>query len=87
VRIAAERRRSRQGDEQTVAGGCPVNQPDVTGRSTTIFEPRFVLAVARLARQAGDRETSRAEYARFLKFWEHADTGLPELAEAHAHTR
>jgi len=46
-----------------------------------VLEPRFVLALARLADRAGDRETARAEYTRFLKLWKDADEGLPELVE------
>ena len=51
-----------------------------------MLDPRFVLAAARLAARAGDPETARAEYGRFLTLWKDADEGLPELAEARAHT-
>ena len=47
-----------------------------------LYEPRYVLQLARLLEQAGDRQSARAEYFRFLELWKHADEGLPELAEA-----
>jgi hypothetical protein len=47
-----------------------------------VLEPRYVLAVARLADRAGDRAMARAEYARFLELWKDADEGAPELTEA-----
>jgi hypothetical protein len=51
-----------------------------------MLDPRFVLAAARLATRAGDPEAARAEYGKFLTLWKDADEGLPELAEARAHT-
>jgi tetratricopeptide (TPR) repeat protein len=47
-----------------------------------LYEPRYVLRLARLLEQAGDRQAARAEYLRFLELWKHADANLPELAEA-----
>jgi tetratricopeptide (TPR) repeat protein len=47
-----------------------------------VFEPRYVLELARLLEQRGQREAARREYRRFLDFWKHADSGLPELSEA-----
>lgn len=47
-----------------------------------MLEPRFVLELARLLDQTGDREGARAEYRRFLELWKNADRGLPELDEA-----
>jgi len=47
-----------------------------------VFEPRYVLAIARLLDESGDHSGARAEYQRFLQFWSHADADLPELAEA-----
>jgi tetratricopeptide (TPR) repeat protein len=61
-----------------------LNQPDITSTWVSVLEPRFVLAVARLAARAGDTATARAEYGRFLQLWKDADDGLPELAEARA---
>ena len=37
---------------------------------------------ARLLEQAGDRQSARAHYLRFLELWKHADADFPELAEA-----
>jgi eukaryotic-like serine/threonine-protein kinase len=62
-----------------------LNQPNVGAPWPSVFEPRFVLAAARVARRAGDDATARAEYARFLTLWKHADPGLPELSEARAY--
>jgi hypothetical protein len=63
-----------------------LNEPDITSTWISMLEPRFVLAVARLAARAGDTTTARAEYRRFLQLWKDADEGLPELAEARAYT-
>ena len=49
---------------------------------TAAFEPRYVLEMARLLEQSGDKTGAREEYARFLDLWNQADAGLPELAEA-----
>ena len=64
-----------------------LNEPDITSTWISMLEPRFVLAVARLAARAGDTATASAEYRRFLQLWKNADEGLPELAEARAHDR
>jgi serine/threonine protein kinase/Tfp pilus assembly protein PilF len=56
------------------------NGPDQ--KWTAVYEPRYVLRLARLLEQAGDRQSARAEYLRFLELWKHADADLPELAEA-----
>jgi tetratricopeptide (TPR) repeat protein/predicted Ser/Thr protein kinase len=48
----------------------------------SIFEPRYVLEVARLLEKSGDAIAARAEYQKFLAYWKKADTDLPELAEA-----
>jgi len=45
------------------------------------FEPRYVLEMARLLEQAGDRQAARTEYDRFLQLWKNADADLPEPAE------
>jgi tetratricopeptide (TPR) repeat protein len=49
---------------------------------TATFEPRYVLAIARLLDKVGRRDDARREYLRFLEYWKHADPGLPELVEA-----
>lgn len=46
------------------------------------FEPRYVLQIARLLEKKGNRAAALDEYRRFLSFWNNADAGLPELAEA-----
>ena len=46
------------------------NGPDQ--KWTALYEPRYVLRLARLLEQAGDRESARAEYLRFLELWKHA---------------
>ena len=56
------------------------NGPDQ--QYVALYEPRYVLQLARLLEQAGDRQAARAEYRRFLELWKHADANLPELAEA-----
>jgi hypothetical protein len=47
-----------------------------------LYEPRYVLQLARLLEQSGDRHAALNEYRRFLDLWSHADSNLPELAEA-----
>ncbi len=47
-----------------------------------MVQPRYVLELARLLERSGDAASARAEYGRFLDLWNHADPGLPELAEA-----
>jgi serine/threonine protein kinase/tetratricopeptide (TPR) repeat protein len=61
--------------------------PDITRKWTSIVEPRYVLALARLLEKQGDREAARREYQRFLDLWKNADAGLPELAEARGKIR
>jgi hypothetical protein len=60
---------------------------DQQSRFTAFFEPRYVLALARLLDKAGKRDEARAEYKRFLDYWKSADSDLPELAEARARLR
>ena len=59
-----------------------LNRPDIRNKWTALLEPRYVLQVARLLDEMGDREGARAEYQRFLDLWKDADPELPELAEA-----
>jgi tetratricopeptide (TPR) repeat protein/TolB-like protein len=56
------------------------NGPDL--KWIALYEPRYVLQLARLHQRAGDRASALAEYRRFLELWKHADASLPELAEA-----
>jgi tetratricopeptide (TPR) repeat protein len=51
---------------------------------TAMYEPRYVLQIARLLEQSGDKRAALKEYERFLEFWKSADRDLPELAEARA---
>jgi tetratricopeptide (TPR) repeat protein/predicted Ser/Thr protein kinase len=48
----------------------------------SVFEPRYVLEIARLLDHSGDNEAALKEYERFHDFWKRADSDLPELAEA-----
>jgi tetratricopeptide (TPR) repeat protein len=54
---------------------------------TAFYEPRYVLAIARLLDKAGRRAEAKKEYARFLDLWKGADADLPELAEARSKSR
>jgi tetratricopeptide (TPR) repeat protein len=56
------------------------NGPDQ--KWVALYEPRYVLQLARLLEQAGDRQAARGKYLRFLELWKHADATLPELAQA-----
>ena len=64
-------------DSGRSAGG---GGPDL--KLSSLLEPRYVLELARLLDENGDRTAARIEYRRFLDFWTHADAQLPELAEA-----
>jgi len=44
--------------------------------------PWYVLELARLLDESGDRAAPRREYQRLLDLWKHADPELPALAEA-----
>ena len=59
-------------------------EPDMGSKWTMWLQPRYVLELARLLDETGDKEAARAEYERFLKLWKDADEGLPELEEARA---
>jgi tetratricopeptide (TPR) repeat protein len=54
-----------------------LNQPDVTSKWTSVFDPRYARSAAELAAKAGDASLSRAERARFLEIWKGADVALP----------
>ncbi len=55
---------------------------DISAKWVAVYEPRFVLEMARLYDQAGDKAAARREYQRFAELWKNADPGLPELREA-----
>jgi tetratricopeptide (TPR) repeat protein/predicted Ser/Thr protein kinase len=59
-----------------------LNTPDISNKWTAMLEPRYVLEVARLLDETGDKEAAREEYQRFLDLWKDADPELPELDEA-----
>ncbi len=48
----------------------------------SVLEPRYVLELARLLEQTGDKRNALGEYERFLSLWKRADPELPELDEA-----
>jgi tetratricopeptide (TPR) repeat protein len=55
---------------------------DANSKFIAAFEPRYVLAIARLLEKTGDTAGALNEYRRFLDFWKNADPGLAELDEA-----
>jgi tetratricopeptide (TPR) repeat protein len=55
---------------------------DANSKFIAAYEPRYVLAIARLLEKSGDHAAALREYERFLEFWKSADPGLPELGEA-----
>jgi serine/threonine protein kinase/Tfp pilus assembly protein PilF len=57
-------------------------KPDIAAKFTSMFEPRYVLEIARLLDESGDTAGARAEYERFLNLLKNADPDLPELEEA-----
>jgi tetratricopeptide (TPR) repeat protein len=56
--------------------------PDISSKWTAMLEPRYVLELARLLEESGERNAARREYQRFLELWKDADPSLPEMAEA-----
>ena len=56
--------------------------PGPAQKWTGLFDPRYVLEIARLLDQSGDRKAALVEYQRFLEVWQNADPDLAELAEA-----
>jgi tetratricopeptide (TPR) repeat protein/TolB-like protein/tRNA A-37 threonylcarbamoyl transferase component Bud32 len=58
--------------------------PDISSKWTTVLEPRYVLELARLLAESGDKETAKKEYQRFLELWKDADPNIPILQEAQA---
>jgi tetratricopeptide (TPR) repeat protein len=59
--------------------------PDIGNKWTAMLEPRYVLELARLLDQNGDKEGARREYQRFLDLWKDADRDLAEVDEARAY--
>ncbi len=46
------------------------------------FNPRYVLEIARMLDETGDRKAALVEDQRFLELWNNADANLPEPGEA-----
>ena len=46
-----------------------LNEPDVTSKWNSVFDPRYARSAAELAAKAGDVLLSRSERARFLEIW------------------
>ena len=59
--------------------------PGMSSKWTAWLEPRYVLELARLLDETGDKEGAGKEYERFLELWKDADAELPELKEARAY--
>jgi tetratricopeptide (TPR) repeat protein len=55
---------------------------DANSKFIAAYEPRYVLAIARLLEKTGDKAGALQEYQRFLELWKEADAELPELTEA-----
>ncbi|MBZ0267134.1 protein kinase [bacterium] len=62
-----------------------LNEPGEARTFGAMYEPLYLLEVARLLDRQGKREEAAAEARRFLEFWKHADDDRPELAEARAY--
>jgi tetratricopeptide (TPR) repeat protein len=62
-----------------------LNRPDAANKWTAMLEPRYVLELARLLDETGEKDAAREEYERFLELWKDADPGHPELVEAQAY--
>ncbi len=59
-----------------------LNTRDASSMFSSLFQPRYVLEVARLLDRQGDREGAVREYERFLQYWKDAEPGQPEVQEA-----
>jgi tetratricopeptide (TPR) repeat protein len=71
-----------RGNRDAVAGEYRRLTTTSPGRPAALLEPRYVLALARVLEGQGQGAAARVEYERFLKLWNRADEGLPEIAEA-----
>ena len=61
--------------------------PGLDQKWNAMYEPRFVLEIARLHEQLQDNREALKYYERFLQFWKNADGDLPELAAARSAVR
>ena len=48
----------------------------------SVFDPRYVLEIARLLDRSGNAQAALTEYEHFLNFWKGGDSGLRELPES-----
>jgi tetratricopeptide (TPR) repeat protein len=75
--------RRAQGDSKSaIAIYRDLLTPGMSSKWIAWLDPRYVLELARLLDETGDKDGARAEYERFLELWKNADEGLPELKEA-----
>ncbi|MFC1852578.1 protein kinase [candidate division CSSED10-310 bacterium] len=56
--------------------------PSIKSKWTAILLPQYVLELARLLAEAGEKDAARKEYQRFLELWQGADPDSPRLKEA-----
>ncbi len=56
--------------------------PGAEQKFLAVFEPLYVLEIARLLDRLGDNAAALKEYERFLGLWKRADPDLPEFDEA-----
>ncbi|HEY6212814.1 MAG TPA: tetratricopeptide repeat protein, partial [Vicinamibacterales bacterium] len=68
--------------DEAIAAYRQLLTPGRESKWTAFYEPRYVLAIARLLDRQGQRDAAREESRRFLALWKNADPGLPEIAEA-----
>jgi len=77
------RAKKAQGDLQgAIATYRELLTPTPQQEPIAILQPRYLLEIARLLEQTGDRAAARNEYMHFLDMWKRADAELPELDEA-----
>ena len=78
---AARVKRARGDTAAAIAAYRRLLTPDISQKWTLVYEPRWVLEMARLLDRQGDKAGAREQYQRFADLWKKADAGLPELAE------